>query len=135
MPDGRVLSDGKHIFSVDTAGRVFDPDGDPLAVLQADGRLLGKENALLGRIGIRNASLPGKDVAWLALSEQDEVLRFNQDGESRSDGGWESCGGAVRACTLVTHLVALSETELEPHGSVYGPTIGIGIGFGMVVAP
>jgi hypothetical protein len=135
MPDGRVLSDGEHIFSVDSAGRVFDPDGDPVGVLQADGRLLGKDDVLLGRIGIRNAAFPGKDVAWLALSERDEVVHFDQDGDSHPDGGWEGCGAAVRTCTLVSHLISLSETERGPHASMYGPTIGIGIGFGVVVGP
>jgi hypothetical protein len=135
MPDGRVLADGEHLFSIDTAGRVFDPDGDPEAVVQDDGRLLGKGDVLLGRIGIRNAALPGKTVAWLALSEEGQVLHFTQEGEGRPDGGWEGCGAAVRACTLVTHLIALSESERSSHGGMYGPTFGISVGFGVIVAP
>jgi hypothetical protein len=135
MPDGRVLADGEHVFSIDVAGRVFNPDGDAVGVLQDDGRFLGKDDVLLGRIGIRNAALPGKTVAWLALSEQGEVLHFSEEGDSQPDGGWEGCGAAVRACTLVTHLIALSESERGSHGGMYGPTFGIGIGFGMVVAP
>src|SRR5262252_9258515 len=53
MPDGKVLSDGGHVFSLDAAGRVFNPDGDPIGVLQDDGRLVGRDNVALGRIGIR----------------------------------------------------------------------------------
>jgi hypothetical protein len=132
MPDGRVLADGEHVFSVDAAGRVFDPDGDPIGVLAADGRLLGNNNAILGKIGVYNAAPPGREVAWLALSEQGEVLHFDRDGDKHEDGGWEGCGAAVRTCTLVTHVISLSERRYAPHP---GPSIGIGVGFAMVVAP
>jgi hypothetical protein len=135
MPDGRVLADGEHVFSIDVAGRVFNPDGDPIGVLQDDGRLIGKDNAALGRIGVRNAALPGKNVAWLALSEQGEVVHFDQEGASLPDGGWEGCGAAVRSCTLVSHLIAFAEIERATHGGMYGPGIGFSVGFGMVVAP
>src|SRR6185295_217799 len=55
MPDGKVLGDGDHLFTIDRAGRVYQPDNEPVAVLQADGRLLGKDEALLGKIGFRNS--------------------------------------------------------------------------------
>jgi hypothetical protein len=112
--------------------RVFDPDGEPIALLQNDGSLVGKDDAVLGRIGIQNAALPGRDVAWLSLSDHGEVLHFDADGDTRPDGGWEGCGAAVRACTLVTHLVSLKESPREPNS---GPSVGIGIGVGVVVGP
>ena len=38
--------------------------------------------------------------------------------------------------TLTTHIIALVETRRRGSGySSYGPSVGIGIGFGMVVAP
>jgi hypothetical protein len=134
MPEGKVLLDGEHLFTIDRAGRVYEPDNDPIAVLQADGHLVGTGDTVLGKIGLRNASLPGKEVAWLALGDQGDVQRFDPDGEAHPDGAWTGCGAAVRACTLTTHVVTMAESR-RPRGYGYGPSVGIGIGFGMVVAP
>jgi hypothetical protein len=131
MNDGRVLIDGEHTFSLDVAGRVFDPEGEPIALLEDDGHIVGKDEAALGRIGIQNAALPGRDVAWLALSDKGEVVLFDNDGDGHPDGGWESCGAAVRTCTLVTHLIALKESLQEQNS----PSVSVGIGFGMMVVP
>lgn len=136
MPDGKVLADGDHLFTIDRAGRVYQPDNDPVAVLQADGRLVGKDDALLGKIGIRNSSPPGKEFAWLTIGERGEVLHFDPDGDPRPDGAWTGCETAVRTCTLTTHIISLVETRWR-HSPVYGPGVGvgIGIGFGMGVHP
>jgi hypothetical protein len=135
MPDGKVLADGELLFMVDRAGRIYEPDSDPIAVLQADGLLLGKGDASLGKIGLRNASLPGKEVAWLSLGDQGEVVHFDPDGDAHPDGAWSGCGPAIRTCTLTTHIITFVETRAPRHGGMYGPSgVGIGIGF-MVIAP
>lgn len=36
---GRVFADGKHVFSVDRAGRVVDEVNDPVALLDGEGQL------------------------------------------------------------------------------------------------
>lgn len=135
MPDGKVLSDGEHLFTVDRAGRIYEPDNDPIAVLQADGQLLGKSDTSLGKIGLRNASLPGKEVAWLSLGDLGDVQRFDPDGDPHPDGAWAGCGPAIRTCTLATHIITLVETRRPRGYGTYGPSVGIGIGFGMMVAP
>jgi hypothetical protein len=136
MPDGKVLADGEHMFTVDRAGRIYETDNDPIAVLQADGQLVGTGDTSMGKIGLRNASLPGKQIAWLSLGEQGEVQRFDPDGEPHPDGTWAGCGPAIRACTLTTHIIALVESRRRGSGyGTYGPSVGIGFGFGMVVAP
>jgi hypothetical protein len=135
MPDGHVLLDGGLIFTIDRAGRVFEPDNDPIAVLQGDGSLVGKDDSALGKVGIRNASLPGRDVAWLSIGPHGEVVHFDPDGDREADGLWNGCGAAVRTCTLVTHVVSLVEAHRRRaygYGPGYGPSVGIGIGFGMV---
>jgi len=136
MPDGRVLADGEHLFTIDRAGRVYQPDNDPVAVLQPDGRLLGSDEASLGKIGLRNSSPPGHDFAWLSIGERGEVLRFDPDGDAHPDGVWTGCEPAMRACTLTTHIIALVETRSRRY-PMYGPGVGvgIGIGFGMGVHP
>jgi hypothetical protein len=135
MPDGRVLGDGEHMFTMDRAGRVYQPDNEPVAVLEPDGRLVGKDDALLGKVGVRNSSPPGKDVAWLSINEHGQVVRFDPDGEAAGDGGWVGCEPAIRACTLTTHIVALVESRWRRRSPMYGPGVGVGIGvgFGMVV--
>jgi len=129
MPDGKVLAEGEHLFTIDRAGRVYEPDNDPVAVLQPDGRLVGKDEALLGKIGLRNSSPPGKDLAWLSIGERGEVLHFDPDGDARADGVWAGCEPAIRACTLTTHIIALVEARWR-RSPVYGPGVGVGIGFG-----
>jgi hypothetical protein len=136
MPDGKVLFDGEHMFTLDRAGRVYEPDNDPVAVLQPDGQLRGKDDASLGKIGLRNSSPPGHDFAWLSIDEQGTLLHYDPDGEPRPDGVWTGCGAALRACTLASHIVALVESRWR-RSPVYGPSVGIGIGvgFGLVVPP
>ena len=135
MPDGKVLSDGHLLFSMDRAGRIFEPNNDPIAVLQVDGRLIGKDDVLLGKVGLRNSSPPGREVAWLSVSEAGEVQRFDPEGELHPDGAWTGCGPAIRACTLTTHVITLAETRRPRSRGYYGPPVGIGVGFGLVVAP
>jgi hypothetical protein len=123
------------MFTMDRAGRVYQPDNEPVAVLEPDGRLVGKDDALLGKVGVRNSSPPGKDVAWLSINEHGQVVRFDPDGEAAGDGGWVGCEPAIRACTLTTHIVALVESRWRRRSPMYGPGVGVGIGvgFGMVV--
>ncbi len=137
MPDGKVLGDGEHLFTIDRAGRVYQPDLEPVAVLQPDGRLVGKDDAVLGKIGVRNSSPPGKDIAWLSISDRGEVVRFDPDGDAHTDGGWVGCDPSIRACTLTTHIVSLVESRGRRGGPMYGPSVGVGIGvgFGLVVPP
>ena len=110
-------------------------DNDPIAVLQVDGNVLGKDDQSLGKVGVRNASLPGHDVAWLSIGEQGEVTHFDANGNPVSEGTWTGCGAAIRACTLTTHLQGLGEMRRGSTSGVYGPTVGIGVGLGLVVMP
>lgn len=128
VEDGRVMIDGEHAFTIDRAGRVYEPDGDPIAVLQPDGALVGKDGRLMGQIGVANAALPGAGTAWLTLGPRGEVVRYDDEGERSADGAWMGCGPAVRTCTLVTHLVELREMERRPRMGI-GIGIGMGVGF------
>lgn len=127
LEDGRIFVEGIHRLTLDRAGRVFEPDGEPVAVLQPDGFLIGPDERGMGRIGMANASLPGVRTAWLSIGPRGEVIRYADDGERLADGIWTGCGPALRACTLVTHLVGLEEVRRRPRVS-FG--IGIGVGFG-----
>ena len=131
MPDGKVLREGEHLFTLDRAGRIYEPDNEPVAVLQPDGRVLGKSDQLLGKIGLRNAAQPGQPTAWLAIDEKSEVLHFDGSGRAEIDGGWVGCGMAVRTCTLVTHLVSFGELPRQ-RAYVY-PHVGVGVG--VMLAP
>jgi hypothetical protein len=133
MPDGKILRDGEHLFTVDRAGRVYEPDNEPVAVLQPDGRLVGRDDAGLGRIGLRNAALPGQPTAWLALGDKFEVLHFNAAGDAKADGAWTGCGTALRTCALVSHLVSYGEMPRYP--GYMSPHVSVGVGMGVMFAP
>jgi hypothetical protein len=140
MPEGQVVADGDHVFSLDRAGRIFQPDNDPVALLEPDGRLLGKDNALLGTIGLHNASLPGRSQAWVTVGERGEVVFYDDEGDRHAGGGWTGCGPALRTCTLVTHVIGLSEARSRGRVGVglgvgTGVGTGVGVGFGVLVRP
>jgi hypothetical protein len=142
MPDGKVLGNGDHLFTIDTAGRVFDIENDPIALLEMDGRLVGKDDTNLGKVGLRNASPPGVDMAWLTLDNVGTVVRFDPEGGPHPDGAWTGCGPGLRACTLATHVIALSQARARS-GSRVSVGMGVGVGsgagtaagFGMFVTP
>src|ERR1043165_5560304 len=52
---GSVFEGGSLLFSLDRAGRVYDDDGDPAAILLPDGNLVGNDDVHLGRVGVTNA--------------------------------------------------------------------------------
>jgi hypothetical protein len=140
MPDGRVLANGDHLFTIDAAGRVFDRDNDPIALLEVDGQLVGKDDVILGKVGLRNASPPGVEFAWLTIDDAGTVVRFDPEGGPHPDGAWSGCGAALRTCTLSTHLIALAQARGRSgsrmrFGLGLGVGSGVGTGFGMFVMP
>lgn len=129
QPDGKILVDGEHYATLDRAGRVYDADGQPIALLEPDGRVTGPDDASLGFVGRASASLPGATTAWIALQPTGDVLRFDPEGAPSPMGRWMGqCGATARTlqvCTLVTHLLLVKQQS--------GPRIGIGFGFGVGV--
>jgi hypothetical protein len=124
-PDGKVLEDGRQTFGIDRVGRVYETDGDPIAVLQADGYLVGGDQTLFGHVGPGAASLGRSSTAWFTIGQRGEVVRYDGEGERSQDGYWQGCVGAgMRTCTLVTHMVLLREWARRPQ-------IGVGVGIGM----
>jgi hypothetical protein len=127
--DGRVWVDGEEWLRLDIVGRVVDSEHDPVALLQPDGHLVGTDQQYLGRIGVHNASAPWAKVAWLRVASDGTVLAFDRDGQPLNLGKWKGCNGAaVRACTLVSHLVLLEAVRRyspPPHPM----DMGVGIGF------
>jgi hypothetical protein len=126
-PDGKVVLDKDLLLGIDAAGRVFETDGEPIAVLQPDGNLLGTDDRGMGLVGPTSASLPGAEHAWFTIGSRGEVVRYDSDGERSLDGVWEGCRGAtLRTCALVTHVILLREFQHRPH-------VGIGFGVGIGV--
>lgn len=125
--DGKIFVDGEHVLTIDIVGRVFEPRGEPVAVLQPEGLLIGKNERDLGRIGLTNAAPPDSETAWLSVGPDGEVMRFAKDGERLLDGEWTGCGHAIRACTLTSHLISLEEQKRKPRVWV---GVGVGLHFG-----
>jgi hypothetical protein len=153
-PDGRVMLNTEHMMTVDRAGRVVDPDTKPLALLLPDGRVIGPDDAPLGFVGAWSASLPDQQMAWIAVMNTGEVVRFKDQGERQTLGVWVGgCNYSMRAhqmCTLVTHLLAMKYKDATPYPptswgranyppgmdpgwaypGMYPGTVGPGSGFG-----
>jgi hypothetical protein len=132
LPSGRVQVNADHVFTIDRAGRVFDPDAQPLALLEPDGRLMGPDDAPLGFVGSQSASLPGADTAWLTLMPGGEVIAYDDHGQPASLGRWigqcEATPQTRQACVLVSHLLGGRLQGRSRVGFGFGLGVGIGIG-------
>ncbi len=129
-PVGSVTRGGELVFNLDAAGRIFDEDNEPIAIVGPDGHVIGTDDEPLGRVGMRNASPPWSQTAWLRVAEDGTLLLFDGDGESAFGGSWTGCGhGAVRVCTLVSHLMLLQAFKRQMSNLPYNPvTFGVGVG-------
>ena len=129
LPDGRVLVDGDHVFTLDAAGRIMNADHGSLALLHPDGTLIGNDEQRLGQVGIASASPPGSAAAWLTVAPTGEVTFYDPEGGRSLGGAWSGCEGPMfRTCTLVSHMVAMRDVARRPR---VGVGIGVGFGFGM----
>jgi hypothetical protein len=121
-PDGQVVNDKDVIFEIDQAGRVFFEDGDPIAILLPNGKLVGENDVSMGEVGAVSAAFPGQVYAWLSLHPSGTIIRYDSDGNEYRDGKWTGCEGPMKlTCTLVTHVVAYREW-------VRRPRVGVGVG-------
>jgi hypothetical protein len=131
--DGDVIADGDKILSIDTAGRVYDEDGEPVGVLERDGTFIGPEDEPLGMVGSVRASLPDEGFAWINLEPNGQVIRFDEEGGRFPFGAWFGCGRdprSLQACTLVTHAIGL---KMRRRARQDGPSFGIGVGVGIPI--
>lgn len=134
-PDGKVFLNGEHELNVDRGGRVFDIDGQAVALLEPDGTLVGPDDEPLGMVGALHASLPDESNAWLSVTESGEVIRYDDEGERSSFGVWLGCNRTPRAhqtCTLLSHLLGmrLRDSQRRQGG---GFSMGVGIGVGIPI--
>lgn len=133
-PDyAQILVDGDVELHVDRAGRVYDRKRRMLAVLEPDGRLVGVDNELLGTVGGVNAAQPGKAHAWLSITPQGTVLKYEGGGAAIGAGQWLGCSAspfATQTCLLVSYLLYF-EDEGERTGERAPVGIGVGIGIGV----
>lgn len=129
-PNGNVFRDGELDLRIDRAGRVFDLDNRPVAILEPDGEVYGPDDEELGKVGAMSAGLPDEPYAWLSVAADGEVTRFDEAGARKNFGLWQGCGGSLQrmtTCVLLTHIYAMRSRESTPRG----PSVGIGIGIGV----
>ena len=127
--DGGVYEDDDLVFTIDRVGRVVDADFEPFALLHPEGVVYGTDERRLGRVGLRNASGPGMDHAWLSVHTDGRVTFYERDGDQHFGGKWYGCSGPMtRTCTLVSHVFLLRAHQVRRRS---GPSIGIGLGIGL----
>ncbi len=133
LPSGEVLVDGDIEISIDRVGRVYDGEGDPIAVLEPDGSLIGTDDDPLGMVGSRHASLPESGHAWISVQPNGQVIRYGDEGERFPFGAWFGCGPSPRAqqaCTLVSHVLGMRILRRKRDS---GPSFGFGLGVSVPV--
>lgn len=131
--DGSVLYGGERVLRIDAAGRVSNDEGEPLALLLPDGRLVGEDDKDLGVVGAGRAARAGEETAWVGLAPTGEVFRYDEEGGMHPFGAWVGCAVSPRAmqvCTLVTHLLT---DQLAARQAAYGSGVGFGFGVGIGV--
>ena len=133
-----VLVDGDVELVIDRVGRLYDRHQNPIAVLETDGRLVGKKDQLLGMVGASYAAKPGRASAWLGFTPTGDILKYSPDGSAESAGRWVGCQVspyAQHACLLVSYALYWEDEGDEdvdamgPMTPGYGPG-GVGIGVG-----
>jgi hypothetical protein len=133
MPDGKVLLDGEHEFTVDRGGRVVDSDGEPVALLEPNGRLVGPDDKDLGQVGAMHAARPDEQNAWLSVMPSGEVIVYDDEGERHVFGVWVGCNQSASAhqvCTMLSHIIGVRVRAYD-RGS--GVTFGVGVGVGVPI--
>jgi hypothetical protein len=128
LPGGEVLVDGDLEMAIDRVGRVYDEEGDPVAVLEPDGGLVGNDDVDMGMVGSRHASLPESGFAWITVEPNGQVIRYGSEGQRHPFGAWFGCGRSPRAqqaCTLVSHVLGM---RMRRRARDDGPSFGFGMG-------
>ncbi len=126
-----VVVDGDVELHLDRVGRVYDRYKRPIAVLEADGRLVGTDDELLGVVGALHAALPGQAHAWLSVDLRGVVVRYDEYGQASAVGAWLGCGASpytAQTCVLVSYLL-----YFEDEGVRTGERAGVGVGATVVM--
>jgi hypothetical protein len=133
LPSGEVMVDGDVEMAIDRVGRVYDADGEPVAVLEPDGTLIGNDDEPMGIVGSLHASLPESGNAWITVLPNGQVVRYGDEGERFPFGAWFGCGASPRsqqACTLVSHVLGMRIVRRRRDD---GPSFGFGMGVSVPV--
>jgi hypothetical protein len=103
-----ILIDGDVEWVVDRVGRLYDKNQRPVAVLDADGRLVMAKDQLMGVVGSQYATKPGRGSAWLSLTPEGDVVKYGLDGRQELAGRWVGCNVSVyarQACLLASYVI------------------------------
>lgn len=133
LPGGEVMVDGDVEMAIDRVGRVYDADGEPVAVLEPDGTLIGNDDEPMGMVGSLHASLPESGNAWISVLPNGQVVRYGEEGERFPFGAWFGCNASPRsqqACTLVSHVLGMRMVRRRRDD---GPSFGFGMGVSVPV--
>jgi hypothetical protein len=114
-PNGAVDVGGERELSIDPSGRVRDAEGESLALLEPDGRLVGRDDALLATV-TDSAAKPADSLGGLAVLPDGRIVLRAADGEHGAGtwvGGCNASAAARRACTLVAYLVTRADDQRD----------------------
>jgi hypothetical protein len=131
-----VYVDGDLEYTIDRVGRVYGDHKRPFAVLESDGRLVGRDDVLVGMVGSVHAALPGRANAWVSVMPNGQVLHYDRKGRSESEGQWIGCNYspyAAQTCVLVSYLLFYADEGPEVVNQQSTPMMSPGFGTTMYI--
>jgi hypothetical protein len=114
-PSGVVTVNGERALTFDASGRVRDADGDPFALLEQGGRLVGNDDSLLGTVHGASVDAAGTTPS-VTVHPTGEIAFKDTKGEHPAGAWVGDCARAPRAqsfCSVVAYLVTLEEIRRQ----------------------
>ncbi len=114
-PNGVVTVDGARALTFDRAGRVRDGDGEPYALLEQGGRLVGTDDKVLATVTGASVATAGSSPS-VTVASNGEIAFKDTRGERRG-GAW--VGDCARSpstqsfCSVVAYLVTLEDLRRQ----------------------
>lgn len=105
-PAGWVTIDGERTWRFMSEGRLVDTNGELIAQMREDGRVLGEDDRDLGQVGGPNAAPPERETAWLSLQPTGHVVRYDSAGRMHPFGRFYRCEHP-EPCVLLAHVFGL----------------------------
>ena len=112
-PSGLVTVNGEPTLAFDTSGRVRDADGDPFALLEQGGRLVGNDDSVLGTV--KGASVVATGTSPSVTVQPSGEIAFKDATGEHPAGAWVGdCARSPSAqsfCSVVAYVVTVEENR------------------------
>jgi hypothetical protein len=113
--NGVVTVDGQRTLAFDASGRVRDGEGEPYALLEQGGRLVGTDDQVLATVRGASVDTAGSSPSVTVLPNGE--IAFKDEKGERRGGAWVGeCSRSPNAqsfCSVVAYLVTLEDLRRQ----------------------